>query len=349
MLVSHPNNRRYLTGFTAEDIAPNESGGFLLVPVDGQARLVTSTVNVTQARAQAPHVEVVLGGRHWGESLAPLIMELGLHRLAYEPMAILEGTFTGIVEALQDEGYRVEWSPSDGVIEKLRLVKDSHEIEMLRKAFEITCAAMNEVAPNIQAGQTEREVAWALHTSMVEHGAEGLSFPIIVAAGTNAARPHHEPGNTRIEPGQPIVIDMGAMYEGYCADLTRTYWVGEPDDKLKEIYSIVSDAVEIVLERAQPGLTGQELDGFARDFIDGKGYGEAFSHSLGHGVGLRVHEGPSASRVSEDVMAVGNTVTVEPGIYLEEWGGVRVEDVVLFTENGCEILTEAALKPTIDR
>lgn len=347
MLVSHPTNRRYITGFTAEDMPPDESAGHLLITSDG-AVLVTGSVNVTQARTQAPHVEVISRTGTWARAIAPLIIEHDVHRVGYEPMAILEGVFSGIVEAIQDKGVRVEWVPVGGTVEALRLSKDPHEIELLKQAFAITCDAFNAVQPTIAAGDTEHEIAWRLHTAMVERGAEGLAFPIIVAAGANAARPHHEPGETVIAAGQPIVIDMGARYAGYCADLTRTVWVGKPDEKLTEIYPIVASAVEQVFEHAHPGKTGKELDAVARDYIDQRGYGDAFSHGLGHGVGLRVHEAPSASRTSEDVLAPGQTLTIEPGIYLEEWGGVRVEDVILFTDAGYEILTGTAKKASID-
>ncbi|HRA32020.1 MAG TPA: M24 family metallopeptidase, partial [Thermomicrobiales bacterium] len=188
-----------------------------------------------------------------------------------------------------------------------------------------------------------------IHVAFVELGAEGPSFPTIVAAGTNAARPHHEPGNRVIRDGEPIVIDMGARYMGYCADLTRTVWVGEPNERLREVYPIVARAVEEVIERIHVGMTGKEMDAAARDYIASRGFGDAFSHGLGHGVGVRVHEAPSASRDSTDTLRAGNVITIEPGVYLPEWGGVRVEDVVLLTEDGVEVLTSASKMAIPDR
>jgi Xaa-Pro aminopeptidase len=341
LLITHPSNRVYLTGFTGEDIAPNESSGHLFITAS-DAVLVTGGVNLTQAEAQAPHVRVIKREGGWPQADATVLMELGVHKIGYEAQAMLVGVFHGISEQLNEQHYDHDWVVADGLVEQLRIVKSSSEIALLRKAFEITNEAFDRVAPTIRAGQTEAEVAWKIHQAFVELGAEGPSFPTIVAAGTNAARPHHEPGERVIQEGEPIVIDMGARYHGYCADLTRTVWVGEPNEKLREVYPIVAAAVEEVLERAQVGTTGAEMDAAARQYIDARGFGEAFNHGLGHGVGVRVHEGPSASKESEDVFAAGHVITVEPGIYLPEWGGVRVEDVILITEDGIEVLTSAS-------
>jgi Xaa-Pro aminopeptidase len=342
-VITHPTNRRYLTGFSAGDIPPDESAGYVLISNRNQI-LVTSSVNTTQARAQAPHIEVVRREHPWSIHIADFITEAGLHRVGYEPNAMLEGVFRRTNEQLVERGYRVEWADAEGIVEELRIVKSPSEIELLRQAFEITCESFNEVAAKIEAGMTEAQVALMLYNAMVERGAEGPAFPTIVASGPHAARPHHEPGGRVIQVGEPIVIDMGALYEGYCADLTRTVWVGEPDERLREIYGLVYAANDAVIERAHPGTTGKELDAFAREVIDAGGYADEFSHSLGHGVGLRVHEGPSASKTAESVIAAGNTLTIEPGIYVDNWGGVRIEDVLIFTDDGFEVLTSGAHK-----
>lgn len=344
LLVTHPTNRRYLTGFTADDTPPNESSGHLIIG-SGDVVLVTGSVNVTQAEAQAPHVRVVNRDPSWAACDAAIIQELGIHRIGYEADAILESVHRGIGGALNAENYNAfEWVVVDGLVEEFRAVKSVDEIALIKKAFEITNAAFERVAPTIEAGQTEAEVAWKIHQAFVELGSEGPAFPTIVAAGTNAARPHHEPGETVISEGHPIVIDMGAKYHGYCADLTRTVWVGEPDEQLKTAYPVVAEAVEQVFERLSSGVKGSEMDSACRDYIEQHGFGDAFTHGLGHGVGLRVHEAPSFSKKSEDVLEPGNIVTIEPGVYLPEWGGVRVEDVVLMTEDGFEILTTASKK-----
>lgn len=346
ILITHPTNRRYLTGFTADDTPPNESSGHLVVGRDGIV-LVTGSVNVTQAEAQAPHVKVVNRDPSWGRCDADAIKELGIRKLGYESNAILESDFRAVGKALSGDEYHVEWIEADGLVEKLRAVKSESEIALLKRAFEITVAAFEQVAPTIRAGQTEGEVAWAIHKAFVEMGAEGPAFPTIVATGSNAARPHHEPGEDVIQDGQSIIIDMGARYHGYCADLTRTVWVGEPDPRLAKLYPVIAQAVEEVFERLGPGVSCKDLDTIARDHIKAHGYGDAFTHSLGHGVGLRVHESPGSSQRSKDILEPGNTLTIEPGGYFPEWGGVRVEDVVLITEDGFEILTSGASKMSV--
>jgi len=343
LLITHPSNRFYLTGFTSHDIAPNESGGHLLVTAD-EATLITGAVNVTQAEAQAPHVRVIKREGGWSAADAAAIKDVPGVRIGYESQAMLEGVFRGIGDALKEQSRDIEWIVADGIVEEMRVRKSPAEIALLRRAFEITSAAFDRVAPTIETGQTESDIAWRIHQAYIDLGSEGPAFPTIVAAGTHAARPHHEPGDRVIREGEPIVIDMGASYHGYCADLTRTVWVGEPDDLLREIYGIVAGAVEEALERIQPGMSGADMDAAARSYIDARGYGEAFSHSLGHGIGVRVHESPSATKDSEDILAVGNVITVEPGIYLPEWGGVRIEDVVLITDDGIEVLTTASKK-----
>lgn len=346
VLITHPSNRFYLTGFTGEDIAPNESSGHLIVTATS-ASLVTGSVNVTQAEHQSPHVQVIRREGGWAKADAAVLKEAQATRVGYEADALLVSVYHGVAEEVRGDTRDIEWVAVDGLVERIRAAKSPAEVELIRKAFEITNAVFDEVAPTIRAGQTEREIAWKIHMSMVEKGAEGPAFPTIVAAGTHAARPHHEPGDRVIAEGEPIVIDMGARYHGYCADLTRTVCVGEPDEKLREVYPIVAQAVEEVLERVGAGVPGKRMDEAARSFIDSKGYGEAFSHGLGHGVGVRVHESPFIHKESEDILAVGNVVTIEPGVYLPEWGGVRVEDVILITENGIELLTTAT-KMTID-
>lgn len=346
MLVTHPTNRRYLTGFTADDTPPDESSGHVIVTPDDVV-LLTGSVNVTQAQAQAPHIEVVTRQKSWALENVELVKRFNIHRLGYEPNAMLEGVFRGISEQLVEDGFRLEWHDASGIIEQLRSIKSESEVKLLREAFRITCEAFAAVEPTIAVGQTEREIAWRIHTEFVQRGAEGPAFPIIVAAGENAARPHHEPGDRKIQSGESVVIDMGARYEGYCADLTRTVWVGEPEPRLARAYDLVTSAQDAVLERTQIGSTGKELDSYARVVFEEAGEGDAFSHGLGHGIGLRVHEAPSASRRSEDEMKPGMLLTIEPGVYYPEWGGVRIEDVVLFTEDGYEILTESAPKRII--
>ncbi len=337
IVVTHPSNRFYLTGFSAQDIAPNESSGHVVIGHD-RAVLVTSFLNADQARQQAPDFEIVDRTRVFAEAAAKVLQEIGAKRAGFEDTAILYSDHRTLANTLGDT---VELVPVGPLVDNLRTVKTPGEIERIAHAIAVTDRALEQVAATLQEGQTEQQMAWRLEVAMRELGAEDLAFPSIVASGPNAARPHHEPGERAIRAGEPIVIDMGALVNGYCADLTRTIWLGEPEAKLREVYRIVLDALLTAEASIRPGMTGKEADAAARDIIVAAGYGEAFGHSLGHGLGVRVHEGPSLSVRSEERLEPGNVVTIEPGIYLPGWGGVRIEDVAVIEENGLRVLTGA--------
>lgn len=344
IVVTHPSNRFYLSGFSATDTPPNESSGHLVIGHD-RAVLVTSFLNADQARQQAPDFEVADRTRVFAEADAKVLQEIGANRAGFEDTAILYSDYRTLTGTLGDA---VELVPVGPLVDNLRTVKTPEEIERIAYAVAVTDRALEQVAATLQEGQTEQEIAWRLEVAMRELGAEDLAFPSIVASGPNAARPHHEPGERAIRAGEPIVIDMGALVNGYCADLTRTIWLGEPEAKLREVYSIVLDALRTAEATIRPGMTGKEADAVARDVIAAAGYGEAFGHSLGHGLGVRVHEGPALSARSEERLEPGNVVTIEPGIYLSGWGGVRIEDVAVIEENGIRVLTGAP-KLSIER
>jgi Xaa-Pro aminopeptidase len=223
----------------------------------------------------------------------------------------------------------------------LRLIKDEHELAEIRKAVVIADEACDYIRDVVQTGMSEKEVAWELESYIRTNGAEAVAFNIIVAAGPNGAKPHAVPQDRQIKGGEPIVMDLGARLDGYHSDLTRTICLGEPPGQLREIHGIVLQAQLAAEEQAKPGMTGREIDAIARDVIAKAGYEEQFGHGLGHGVGLAVHEGPRLSLQSEHVLKPGMLCTIEPGIYLTGWGGVRIEDIVLFKEDGVEVLSKA--------
>lgn len=337
IVVTHPSNRFYLTGYNSHDHPPNESAGHVVVSPE-RAIIVASTTNSEQARQQAPGFEVFDRNRNLAEADVELLRQIDARRVGIEEQAILHRDYETLREGL---GSGAELVGVGSMLEEMRAVKTAEEIATIAHAIEVTDQAFTQVASQIQAGDTERQVAWRLETAMRDLGAEGSAFSTIVAAGTNAAMPHHKPTNRPIRPGEPIVIDMGALVDGYCADLTRTVWVGEPDDMLRKVYPVVLRALQTAEAGLKPGLGGKEGDSLARDVISGAGYGEAFGHGLGHGVGVRIHEAPGFSQRSESVLAPGNVVTIEPGIYLPEWGGVRIEDVAVIEPGGARILTRA--------
>jgi Xaa-Pro aminopeptidase len=340
--TTHPANRRYLTGYTGEDHPPNESAGALLITPEA-AYLRTSVVNAAQARAEAPDYDIVAYATldQAAQQLQEIAARHALTRLGFDESAMLYTTYQWLGATLPG----IELAETGSLISDLRVIKDDAEIALLRCAQAITVAAFVEVSARIVTGMTEKEVAWELEKAVRAHGGDGLGFSTIVGAGENGARPHHTVTDRPIRAGEPIVIDMGAQYEGYSGDLTRTVVVGEPDEQFRRIYDVVLRAMRHAEEVARPGLTGGDLDAAARGVITEAGYGEAFLHGLGHGIGLQVHEAPSARREGEDVFAAGMTLTIEPGIYLPDWGGVRIEDLIVFTPTGIINLTDA---PVLD-
>ena len=228
-----------------------------------------------------------------------------------------------------------------GIVEALRIRKDREELALLQKAIDITDAAFDRVAPAIVAGDTEASVAWRLEMVMRELGADGPSFDIIVGAGPNGALPHHRAGDRAIREGEPIVIDMGARYKGYCSDLTRTIVLGTPDDTFRRVYDVVLGAQLTAMATVRAGMTGAQADGLARTVIQEAGYGDHFGHSLGHGVGLAVHEQPRVGPTATETLEEGMVFTIEPGVYLSGWGGVRIEDIVILESAGARALSKA--------
>lgn len=335
LLVTAAANRRYLSGFTG-------SAGVLFITPD-DALLLTDFRYVEQAADQAPHFRVVpVTHTTYGRTVAEEARKRGLKRIAFEPNHLTYAAYAAYRDALP-EG--IEFVPIGtdgmGLVERLRMVKDEEELERIRRAAAIADAAFAHILTVLRPGLTEREVAWELEAFMRRQGAEGAAFPIIVASGPRSALPHGVASDRVIGKGELVTLDFGAVYQGYCSDLTRTVAVGESPEELKKIYDIVREAQERGVAHVKAGMTGKEADALCRDVIAAAGYGEQFGHSTGHGIGLEVHEAPSLSARHEEPLPAGAVVTVEPGIYLPGVGGVRIEDDVVLTDAGCECLTRA--------
>jgi Xaa-Pro aminopeptidase len=343
IMISDEANRHYISGFRG-------SNGTLLITPD--AALLFTDFRYLQAAAQAAPdftIRKMGGGVTLAAALADAIAELGLTRLAFEARHLSVAELHDVQQAIAEHEKEIEAEliASERVVEPLREVKDEAELATLQRAIAITDEALAAVLPLITPQHTEVQVAWMLEAAMRERGAEGVSFPVIVAAGRNAARPHAQAGDQMLGTGQPIVIDMGARYQGYHADLTRTVVLGTPDDKFWHIYQLVLDAQQHAIANIRPGMQGNEADALARDRLGAAGYSEAFGHSLGHGVGLNIHEGPSMSQSNERELQAGSVFSVEPGIYLEDWGGVRIEDLVLLGDEGCTVLSQSPKEPLL--
>lgn len=328
LLVTNPYNRRYMTNFTG-------TAGVVIVSKD-DAVFITDFRYVEQANEQLSGYRIV---QHTGtaiQEVANQVQEMKIRTLGFEKEDLSYSQFE-----LYQKHVQAELVPVAGLVEQLRIIKTPEEIEVLQQAAAIADAAFVYICSVIKPGKTELEIANELEFFMRKQGAASSSFDIIVASGERGALPHGVASDKVIEAGDFVTMDYGALYNGYISDITRTVAVGEPSAKLREIYDTVLTAQELAVERIKPGMTGIEADAIARGYIQSKGYGEAFGHSTGHGIGLEVHEAPALSFRSETVLVPNMAVTVEPGIYLPGIGGVRIEDDILITETGNERLTKS--------
>jgi Xaa-Pro aminopeptidase len=328
VLIASNFNRRYISNFTG-------SAGVVLVSKH-QAQFITDFRYVEQASVQCEGFEIVQHTGNIVEEVANQAKKSGIQKLGFEKDHLTYASYTSYKEAFDGE-----LVPVSGVVEKLRLIKTSSEIKILKEAADIADAAFKHILDFIRPGKTELEVSNELEFFMRKAGATSSSFDIIVASGYRSALPHGVASEKVIEAGDFVTLDFGAYYKGFISDITRTVAVGEPSAKLKEIYDIVLEAQLRGMAGIKPGMTGKQADALTRDYITEKGYGEYFGHSTGHGIGLEVHEGPALSAKSDIILEPGMIVTVEPGIYIPGLGGVRIEDDTQITETGNETLTHS--------
>lgn len=335
LLITSGSNRRWASGFTG-------SAGRLLITRD-RAILSTDSRYWEQAERQAPDYELY---RHRDEKddTRQFLALGGVARIGIEARHV---TLMEHDALAGQEG--ISWVPLPATVEPLRAVKSAEELEAIRAAARITDQAVAEVPQLARPGMTEAAVAWEIEKFMREAGATSLAFDIIVASGPNSALPHHRPGNRVLQPGDIVIVDLGAAVDGYKSDLTRTFYLGQsPDDRFWEIYNTVQQAQLAAIEGIGPGVVGKVVDALARDLITAAGHGEHFGHGTGHGVGLDIHENPRFGKLADDVIIpVGAVMTVEPGIYLSGYGGVRIEDLILVTPQGHQYLSHAPKSPLI--
>ena len=330
LLVTNLVNVRWLTGFDGSN------GAVVLGGPEQPGRFITDFRYLTQSAEQLDP--------EWEREIATDLLKRAVEGLPEQPLKLGfdDGHLTvrqheQLAKLVAEHGH-IELVAAGGIVEELRAVKDEAEVELIRAAATLADAAFEEVVAAGIVGRTERDVALDLEIAMRRRGAEGVSFPPIVAAAEHGARPHAVPRGVPIPENTLVVIDWGAQLDGYASDCTRTVATGELDPRDREIYETVLVAQEAALDAVRAGPTGREVDAVARAIIDDAGHAEHFGHGLGHGVGMEVHEGPRLGKTGTDKLAAGNIVTVEPGIYVPGAIGVRIEDLVVVTEDGCEIL-----------
>jgi Xaa-Pro aminopeptidase len=321
ILISRPENRRYLSGFDG-------SAGFLLITADKRI-LATDSRYTVQAGSQAPEYEIMTISSDIGGWLPKLASELKIGKLGFEGSHLTFSLYRRLCDILDKGKSGLKLIPVENMVEPLRAVKEPEEIKLIARAAGIADAAMEHIRGSIRPGMTEIEAAWEIEKFMREKGSQPLPFEVIVASGPNSALPHAQPSARAIKSGEPVVIDIGARAGGYASDLSRTLCLGAPDETFKKVYDTVLGAQAGAIALIKPGITGAEADKLSRTIIEEGGYGEAFGHGLGHGVGLDVHEYPGLGPSSAEELADGMVFTIEPGIYIKGWGGVRIEDLVV--------------------
>jgi Xaa-Pro aminopeptidase len=337
MLITEPHNRRYLSGYTPADHGIQESSGVLLIPKKGRPWLLTDSRFELQAKEEAQGFTVELYRKGLTVLLKTLLPKLAVRRLAFESHYFLHSAVGRLEKML---GKSIELTPLIGLVEGMRAVKSEKEIQLIKQSVLRNEQVFQQVHGTVAPGMSEIDIALALERVMRQQGAERPSFDTIVAFGSNAAKPHAVPSNRVLKKDELVLIDMGLVLEGYCSDMTRTFFCGEPDrmflDRLRTVRKAQLAAVKVI----RAGAVSRDVDQAARQVITDAGYGRCFGHGLGHGVGLAVHETPSLSARNRKQLKAGMIVTIEPGIYFPGWGGIRLENMAVVREDGCELLNE---------
>ncbi|MGH2555537.1 MAG: M24 family metallopeptidase, partial [Actinomycetota bacterium] len=323
-LVTRLPNVRYLTGFTGSN------GQFILRSADGI--FLTDGRYAEQARHEAPDLNRTVYSGQFARAFGEACADLGVHTIAFEASGVSYKLYTELLAT------GVELIPTTDEVESLRTIKDPEELRAVEAAQAVADDAFEAIVLKLSEGVTEKEIALELDTTMRRLGADALAFETILAFGESAAEPHHTPSERALLRGDVVKMDFGCVVDGYHSDMTRTVFFGDPSADLRAVYEIVRTAQQVGVETARPGISGSELDGVVRGVIKEAGYGDQFGHGLGHGVGLEIHEAPWLRVGGKDVLAEGTVVTVEPGIYLAGVGGVRIEDMVALTADGCRVL-----------
>lgn len=329
LLVTGAANVRYLSGFSGSSA--------LLFVTARETMLITDFRYQTQAAAEAGGVaRVIIEPQSLWTGLWHNLAQLSYVEVAgFESAHLVHRDFQRLLEA----GSRYQWRPTVDLVEVLRERKDGSELAHIRDAIAAAERALELTLSRVRAGMTELEVAGILESALRQSGSDGFPFPSIVASGPNAALPHARPTARQLAWGDFLLLDFGARVGGYCSDITRTFVVGRASTEQREIHEIVRGANERAVRAVRPGMSGRDADGVARDYIEDRGFGDLFGHSLGHGIGLEVHEAPRLAKTAEGPLVEGAVVTVEPGIYRPGWGGVRIEDDVHLGAGGAQVLT----------
>ncbi len=330
-LVQSPANRYYLSGFELFDPQCNESSGYLVISRD-KAMLMTDPRYLEAGKEHFPEEDILIYTQNKYQKINELLKKLGVRSLGFEP----QWMNCEFMESLKKE---FDLVPARGLVEELRLIKDSYEIELIRDSCRLNHEVFHSVEAMLEPGLKETDIAWSAEKMFREKGASGLSFATIVAGGPRSALPHAIPRDMPIKNEEPLLLDMGCRLGDYCSDQTRTFWVGNnPSSEFKSAKKMVIDAQKLAIEKIEPGMPIKDAYDLVRTFFEKYRVFEYFTHALGHGIGLETHEHPSLGPMSKGLFMPGMVVSIEPGLYYPQWGGVRWEYMVLITEEGAEVL-----------
>ncbi len=341
LLVTRPENQLYLSGF--------RGGEYLdatLLLSQEHAMISTDSRYYEEVKQRAPEFKLFEAGYDRNKALGEFASIIHPKAMGFEATHLTVATLKEWNKAARRAGFKLV--PTTGVVEELRMVKSPEELAAIRRAVELTDAAFMHFVAHVKVGMTEKEAAWLIEAYMREHGADKVAFDLIVASGPNGALPHAIPSERRMQRGEPIVVDIGCRVDNYHSDLTRTICLGQPDDQFDRVYGAVLAAQQVAEKKIKAGMKGKRADALARGVVEKSEFSAyGFQHGLGHGVGLAVHEGPRASKLSKETYMPNMTLTIEPGIYIPGWGGVRIEDLVVIREDGVEILSQASKEPIV--
>ena len=332
ILISQPENRRYLSGFDG-------SAGLLLI-TGSESLLATDFRYTKQAREQAPDFQVIQTKGDMQEWFPGLVSDLKLRRLGFEAEHLSLATYQRMIEAVKTLSSQLQFVSAQDLVDQIRAIKEARELELIAGAVKLADQALEHISNFVRPGMKEKEVSWEIERFLRENGSESLPFETIVASGPRSALPHAKPTERPIQTGEPIVVDIGARLQGYCSDLTRTFYLGEADSTFARVYDIVLGAQLVALATLESGMSGEQADRLARTVIEEAGYGKDFGHSLGHGVGLAPHEEPRLAPKASGKLIDSMVFTIEPGIYIVGWGGVRIEDMVVLEKGKPRLLSQ---------
>lgn len=337
LLIFSDENRRYLSGYTAEDGNYDETAGILILSGDKQI-IATDSRFDTQAALETEGFDIFCYQKGFTRELPEILSAAGGRRIGVETGRVTQEFYARMTRAAEEADLKCSFESADKLLSRLRICKDAWEIARVKEVLAIAETAFLELRETIHTGMSEKKAAWLLEKFMRQNGADGLSFPVIAASGPNSALPHAVPGERSFQADEPLLFDFGARFKGYCSDTTRTLVIGNPDETFTQAYTVLFEAQQMAVDAIAPGKKCSDIDKIARDHIDGSRFKGTFGHSLGHGVGIAIHEAPRLSSLDETCLEEGMVVTVEPGIYMPDWGGIRLENMIVVTRNGAEVL-----------